>query len=197
VDRTEQRRVTRPATSRIRDGAGFPRRWLPGCEWPHLVRYRVPLHPIRVGRCDQHSSAEMDCAAVQIDIPQFAVVAGFDEPAAAEGLDFGEQAARVGHDGAGFAGGAPDVAGNADGLGHVTGSSGRRSYRPAGTAPTLHDAGDVVAGVIPVRFIPESGAQIDRLEHLDADLRRKREMRQRDRRPVCPTAATARCDGRR
>jgi hypothetical protein len=27
----------------------------------------------------------MDCAAVQIDIPQFAVVAGFDEPAAAEG----------------------------------------------------------------------------------------------------------------
>jgi hypothetical protein len=48
--------------------------------------------------------------------------------------------------------------------------------------PDLHDAGDVIAGAIPVRFIAESGAQIDRLEHLDVDLRRKREMRRRDRR---------------
>jgi hypothetical protein len=59
-----------------------------------------------------------------------------------------------------------------------------RDDRPTGQLgqPDLHDAGDVVAGVIPVRFIPESAAQMDRLEHLDADLRRKREMRQRDRR---------------
>src|SRR6185312_17274582 len=42
----------------------------------------------------------------------------------------------------------------------------------------LHDAGDVVERVIPVRFVAEPGAHVDRVEHLHADLGRKRQMGQ-------------------
>src|SRR5256885_281853 len=43
----------------------------------------------------------------------------------------------------------------------------------------LHHAGDIVVRVIPIRFFAEPVAQIDRVEHLHADLGRERKMRQR------------------
>jgi hypothetical protein len=143
--------------------------------------YRFPSQSAAVGRCDEHSAAEVYGAAIQLDIPQFAVITGLDESASAQCGHLGKPAVRVGDEGAAFVDGAVDVAGNRNLLGHFTGSLGRRFCWPAWQSD-LHDAGDIVEGMTPIRFIAEPGSQIDRIEHLHADLCGKRKMRQRKRR---------------